>query len=285
MEHSGIADDVAKDSSSAGIQEHDFAEEFSSDLPSMAMPSSAPSGSSPYASFFLPSASKVDDHDDRDVAHGASDSAGIKKLEHALPSEPMSTTGLEVIDSSERPPPVYASNREVTPGAFPVVPSSHNPTSSQTLRSRPRRSSFGRELTNEESRQDDGVPNSAGAYAGWNDSAREATESGLYTVEASLVSDGNDDETTIVAEAKSITVPTSMDFSVRFCWCGGCYCCTGRSTTICIKQFVIDVAHPGTDHFITGVPNPGADLLDAGANCLQLSFHSKCDKVSIDICV
>ncbi len=48
MKNRGSADDVAKNSARAGgMQEDDFAEEYSSDLPSMSMPSSAPSGSSP----------------------------------------------------------------------------------------------------------------------------------------------------------------------------------------------------------------------------------------------
>ncbi|KAI2489098.1 hypothetical protein MHU86_25500 [Fragilaria crotonensis] len=93
-------DDVAKDSSRAGgIQEHDFAEEFSSDLPSTAMPSSAPSGSSSYASLSSPSAAKVDD---RDVAHGAGRVGDTKKLEHALPTDPrmqLPAAGFGMVDS------------------------------------------------------------------------------------------------------------------------------------------------------------------------------------------
>ena len=52
----------------AKIKESDFAEEFSTNLPSMAM-LSAPSDFSPYALFQLIPSSKINDHDGRDVAH------------------------------------------------------------------------------------------------------------------------------------------------------------------------------------------------------------------------
>lgn len=67
MENRGSADgsyDVVKDSSCDSIQD--------TTLLGMAMSTSAPSGPSPYASLQVPSASKVDDHDDRDVVHAGS---------------------------------------------------------------------------------------------------------------------------------------------------------------------------------------------------------------------
>ncbi|KAI2505057.1 hypothetical protein MHU86_9413 [Fragilaria crotonensis] len=143
MENRGSADDVddvAKDSSRAGgIQEHDFAEELSSDFPSTAMPSWAPSGTSLYASLSSPSAAKVDD---RDVAHGAGRVGDTKKLQHAL-----------LIGSYDSP----------------------------------------REFATEESKQEDGVPNSAAAGIG------------VYAVEAQRVPDGNEDGTVSVAEAQYVS--------------------------------------------------------------------------------
>ncbi|KAI2494424.1 hypothetical protein MHU86_20107 [Fragilaria crotonensis] len=193
MENRGIADDVddvTKDSSrDGGIQEHDFAEEFSSDLPSIAMPSSAPSGSSLYASLSSPSAAKVDD---RDVAHGAGSFTDTKKLEHAPPGDPMQLTpGFGMVDSTGGPPVVYASNDGVGPGAFPVR-STRNTATRRMFRSPIGSYDSTREVTNEESKQEDGVPNSA------------AVGSALYPVEAQRVPDGNEDGTMIVAEAQHL---------------------------------------------------------------------------------
>ncbi|KAI2489096.1 hypothetical protein MHU86_25498 [Fragilaria crotonensis] len=188
MENRNSADDVAKDYSRAGIQEHDFAEEFSSDLPSTAVPSSAPSGSSPYASLSSPTAVKVDY---RDVAHGAGRVGDTKKLEHALPIDPgmQLPAGFGMVDSMGRPPVVYASNDDVGPGAFPVR-SARNTATSRTVRSPIGSYASPREFTNEESKQEDGVPNSAAAGIG------------VYTVEAQRVPDGNEDGTVLVAEAQ-----------------------------------------------------------------------------------
>ncbi|KAI2496251.1 hypothetical protein MHU86_18255 [Fragilaria crotonensis] len=195
MENRGSADnvdDVAKDSSRAGgIQESDFAEEFSSDLPSTAMLSSAPSGSSPYASLSSPSAAKVDD---RDVAHGAGRVGDTKKLEHAPPTDPrmqLPAAGFGMVDSMGRPPVVYASNSDVGPGAFPVR-SGRNTATRRTVRSPIRSYDSPREFTNEESKQDDGVRNSAVAGIG------------VYAVEAQRVPDGSEDGTVLVAEAQYV---------------------------------------------------------------------------------
>lgn len=125
MENRGNTDDVdnvSNDSSRDGTQEHDFADECPSELPSMAMSSSAPSGSSssPYASLQVPSASMVNDHDGRDDVH-AGGKSGIEEEEHALPNEPMQLlAGIEMADSMERPQVGAASNHNVAPGAFPV---------------------------------------------------------------------------------------------------------------------------------------------------------------------
>ncbi|KAI2503178.1 hypothetical protein MHU86_11281 [Fragilaria crotonensis] len=152
----------------ATIKEDDLTQGSSSDLPNMAM-SSAPSGSSPYASSQLPPASK-----DRDT----------QKLEHAPPREPM-------VDLLERPPAVSASNHKIAPGAFPVR-SARNTATSRTFRSPIMSYDSPRELTNEESKQEDGVPNSAAAGIG------------LYAVEAQRVPDGNEDGTVMVAEAQYV---------------------------------------------------------------------------------
>ena len=66
----------------AKIKESDFAEEFSTDLPSMAM-LSAPSDSSQYALLQLIPASKINDNDGRDVGH----CSGTKKYWNVHPWE------------------------------------------------------------------------------------------------------------------------------------------------------------------------------------------------------
>jgi hypothetical protein len=66
----------------AKIKEYAFAKEFTTDLPRMAM-LSAPSDSSPYASLRSIPASKIDDHDGRDVAH----CSGTKKYWNVHPRE------------------------------------------------------------------------------------------------------------------------------------------------------------------------------------------------------
>ncbi|KAI2505059.1 hypothetical protein MHU86_9415 [Fragilaria crotonensis] len=193
MENRGSADDVddvAKDSSRAGgIQEHDFADE--SDLPSMAMSSSAPSGSSPYASLSSPSAAKVDD---RDVAHGAGRVGDTKKLEHALLIDPRMQlpAGFGLVDSMGWSPVAYASNDGVGPGAFPVR-SARNTVTSRTVRSPIGSYDSPKEFATEESQQEDGVPNSAAAGIG------------VYPVEAQRVPDGNEDGTVLVAEAQYVS--------------------------------------------------------------------------------
>jgi hypothetical protein len=224
--------EVLKD---ANIKEEDAAEEFSSDVPSMAElwapsdsspfdssqspPASkvndddgrkvafgivsdtkklehAPTGEPPYAS--LPSASKVNDNDDRNDAHGGA--IGTKILEHAPPSESMPSPGLQMGDLLERPAVVYASNHDVAPGAF-HVPSTGNTATSRTSRSPSSYESI-RELTHEESKQEEGLPNSPATGA--HDSSRPTAETGFYAVEAQRVPDGNDERKLMVAEAQYV---------------------------------------------------------------------------------
>ncbi|KAI2505049.1 hypothetical protein MHU86_9405 [Fragilaria crotonensis] len=196
MENRGSVDDVddvVKDSSRDAFQEEDFVGAFPSESPSMAMLSSTPSGSSPYASLPSPLTIKADD---RDVSNGGSVS-GTKELEHALPSEPMPSTEPEMVDSLERPPAgsasVTANNHDVAPGAFAVVPSSRNTATSPTLRPRLKRLyDSKRELTNEESKQDESIANCASAG------------SGLHGLEAQQDPDGNEEGATIVAAAQLV---------------------------------------------------------------------------------
>ncbi|KAI2492109.1 hypothetical protein MHU86_22445 [Fragilaria crotonensis] len=195
MKNRGSADDVAKNSARAGgMQEDDFAEEYSSDLPSMSMPLSAPSGSSPYASLSLPSAAKVDDRSDV-LNHGAGRVGDTtKKLEHALPTDPRMQLPARfgMVDSMGRPPVAYARNSsDVGPGAFRVR-SARNTATGRTVRSPIGSYASPRELTNEESKQEDGVPNSAAAGMG------------VYSVEAQRVPDGNEDGAVLVAEAQYV---------------------------------------------------------------------------------
>jgi hypothetical protein len=178
------------------INEDYFAQEFSSDLPSMAVSSAVPDAP-PFASSQSPSpASKVNDDNDCDVANGIL--SGAKKSERAQPVEPMPPPGSRMVDSLERPPITLASNQDIAPGAFSVR-SSFNTGNSRTVRSAIISHDTTRQLS-EESNHDDGVPNSAGGYTGAHDSSCVATESGLYTVEAHRVPDGNE-ETIVVAEA------------------------------------------------------------------------------------
>ena len=208
----------------ADMNENDFAQEFSSDLPRMAA-SSAPSDSPPFASSQSPSpASKVNHDDNRDVSHGSvSDMKklehaplseppyaslpsastptngdidrevihgsviGTKKMEHAPPSEIMPSPGLRIL---ERPPVVSASNQHVTPGAFLMAPSGDTSTS-WSFRSALNSYDTTRESTNEESKEEDNASNMAAG-------------SGLYTVEAQRVPDGNEEETMMVAEAEFV---------------------------------------------------------------------------------
>ena len=202
MENDGTDDvDIVKDASRDVIKEQDaLAKEFLSELLSIAMYAD-PSGSAPYphappdepqyASLpsalpsALPSGSTFNEDDDRGLVHYIA--SGAKLLEHAPPGEPIASPGLRLVDSSERPAGFSASNHEVALGAFPVVPSSRNTAASQPS-SHPT-SSFDstREITNE-------------SYPG-------TGASGSYTVEAQLVSDGNEEEVTMmVVEAKSVTV-------------------------------------------------------------------------------
>lgn len=185
----------------ANIKKDGFlAEEFPADLPSIAMPSTK-SESSPCASLPVPPAStpKVNKGYGRNVAHGIG--RRTKKLDHAPPSEPMSSaTGQDMVDSCDTPPSVFVSNHEVAPGAFAVVSSSHNTATSRTS-SYPTSSYVStREFTND-------------SYTG-------SRPSGLYAVEAQLVPDENEEGTTIVAEAK----PLSMKWYQRplFRWMLAC---------------------------------------------------------------
>ena len=199
MKKRGIADDADGDdkkapagapprtseSSEASIKKDDFAEEFSSDLPSLDIPS-APSDSPAYAS--LPSASMDQDDDDgRDLGQGSS-ARGTKILEHAPPGEPMPPASLRMVDSLGRPPIVFASSHDVAPGAFPVRSSRNNATD-RTIRAP--MSSYG-STTADESKQEEDVPNSAGAHTSVHNSSRMAAGSALYTVEAQLVAHRNE---------------------------------------------------------------------------------------------
>jgi hypothetical protein len=92
------------------IKEYDFAEEFSTNLPSMAMLSSSFPDSSQYASLQLIPVSKINDNDGCDIAHcSVGDS---KKLEHAPPGEPMPQRGSRMVDLWERPPVVFVCKQE-----------------------------------------------------------------------------------------------------------------------------------------------------------------------------
>ena len=203
MKKRGIADDADGDDrkvpagapprtatlSETSILKDDFAEEFSSDLPSMDVPS-ALSGSPAYAS--LPSSSMDQDDDGRDLGQGSS-ARGTKILEHAPPGEPMPSASLPVVDSSGRPPVVLASSHDIAPGAFPVP--SRNIATNRTIRA-PMSSSYNSttELTSDESKQEDDVPNSAGAHTSVHNSSRMAAESAFYTVEAQLVANRNEED-------------------------------------------------------------------------------------------
>ncbi|KAI2495397.1 hypothetical protein MHU86_19111 [Fragilaria crotonensis] len=226
MENSGSADDVAKDAARDGIQEHELAEELSSDLPSTATPSSAPFASPPYASLSSPSAAKVDD---REIADGAGRVGDTKNLEHALPTDPRMQlpAGLGMVDSMGRPPVVYASNDGVGPGAFPVVPSFRNTATSRIVRSPIGSYDSPREFIDEESDQGDGVPNSA------------AVGSALYTVEAQRVPDGNEDGTVLVAEAQYVRTKW---YQRRWIVVGSILCACG----LVIVVVVILVFRPST---------------------------------------
>ena len=100
-----------------------------------------------------------------------------------------------MVDSLERPPVVVASKKDVAPGALPVRQSR------DTAPTRATRSSN----TNEESKQEEELPNFTRAYTGLqDDSSRIGGGSGLYFVEAQRVPQGNDEETIMVAEAHYI---------------------------------------------------------------------------------
>jgi Leucine-rich repeat (LRR) protein len=189
------------DLTEANIKQDEFAEEFLSDLPTMAV-SSAHSDFPPFASAQSTStASKVNENDSRNVTHG---SAGdTKKLEHALPGEPMPASGSQMVGSLERRPVVLASRNDIAPGAFSVR-SSPNTAMSRTFRSPNSSYDNARQFTTEESKQEDVVPNFEGGYIGAHDSSRVGAESGLYTVEAQRVPDGNEEETMMVAEAEYV---------------------------------------------------------------------------------
>ena len=217
------------DLTEANMNENDFAQELSSESPSMAK-SSTPSGSRPFAASQSPSlASKVNQNggragvshgavrdmkklehaplseppysslplasmpanDDIDLGvshgHGSVSVSGTKKLEHAAPSEIMPSPGFRIL---ERPPVVSASNQDVTPGAFLMAPSGDTSTS-WSFRSALNSYDTTRESTNEESKEEDNASNMAAG-------------SGLYTVEAQRVPDGNEEETMMVAEAEYV---------------------------------------------------------------------------------
>ncbi|KAI2505230.1 hypothetical protein MHU86_9226 [Fragilaria crotonensis] len=189
--------DIAKDSSGDGIQGGEDAEVFSSDMSSMAM-SSVPSGSSPHSSLQLPSSSKIEDNDDRDVAH-AGRVSGTKKVNQTPTGGKMHVLGLGMVDSWDA-----KKNHDVSPGAIPLR-SPRNPATSQASRSPISSYDSARESTNDESKQEDGVPDSAGAYPDAHDSRRMAAGS-VYTVEALCVPDGNEDGAMMVAEAQHLTL-------------------------------------------------------------------------------
>ena len=242
------ADQVVNDSSRDGIQEGGFAEEFSSDVPSMTILWSAPSGSSsPYASLQVPSASKDDDHD---VAHDGSVSANIK-LEHALPSEPIRPPALPKVDSLKTPPVVSATDDYAAPGAFPVS-SSRNSASRRTVRSYPISLwDSTRDFTNEESKQDDGVPAKL-CTSIWRcprQQSRRCSKRFVYcgnTNDTGWKRGGNNDvcRGRIRHNEMIPTTVVSMDFWVRSCWRGGCTGCTSCSNNVRRYQFLIDVPTP-----------------------------------------
>jgi hypothetical protein len=186
----------------ANIKQDDFAEEFSSDLPSMAVSSAFPD-SPPFASMqSRSSASKFNyDGNGRNVSHR---SVGHrKKLEHAPPIRPMPLPRPRMVDSLERPPFVLESNHDNAPGAFPVR-EPRNTAINRTFMSPIVSHDPPRQFTNEESKEEDNVPNSVGGHPGAYDSSHVATESGLYTVEAQRVPDGHEEATIMVAEAEYV---------------------------------------------------------------------------------
>lgn len=136
-------------------------------------------------------------NDDRDRTHG-NGSDDTKRLELAPPMEPICSPGVRIIDSLESPPVVFADNYDIAPGAFPVL-SPRN-----TARLPISSYQYTRELTNEESKQEELVPNSAAVYSGANDSSGMAADSAVYAVEAQRVPDGNEEGTRMVAESKYV---------------------------------------------------------------------------------
>ena len=179
--HEGTEARIAN-TAKADVKYDDFAEEFPTELAPMTM-SSAPAGPPQHASLQLSSALKVNDYDDRYLAHGSV--SCTKRLEHAPPSEPMRPPGLQVVDSMESSPLVSASNQDVATAAFPVQ-SFLNGETSRTFRSPPRSTDSTRQSTTEDSKQDDGAPNPTGADTGSHGSTRVAAESDLYIVDAQL---------------------------------------------------------------------------------------------------
>jgi hypothetical protein len=95
--------------------------------------------------------------------------------------------GLQIL---ERPPVVSASNQDVAPGAFPMAPS-RNTATSRSFSSPISSYDSTREFRNEEAKLD-------------NDVSNMAAESGLFTVEARWVPDGNVQETMMVVEAEYV---------------------------------------------------------------------------------
>ena len=176
----------AADLSETNVKEEDFTEEFPSELPSIIEMPSASSGSPPYAS--LPSVSEVQDDDGRDFGHGSA--RGTQILERAPPSEA-----------------IPASSHHVTPGAYRVS-SSRNTATSRAFMAPMSSYDSTTELTSEESKQEEEVPNTAGAHTSGHNSSSMAAGSGLYTVEALLVSHGNEEEmeTMMVAEAQYVRI-------------------------------------------------------------------------------
>lgn len=145
------------------------------------------------------------------------------------------------VPGSRRPPVVHASNHDIAPGASPVR-SARNAAISCTFRSPMSSHDSPRDISNEETKQKDGMPNSARAYEMVHETSPVATQSGLYTVEAQRVSiwkRGGIGDGCRGPIRQNEMVPTSlasMDIvgeylvCVRFCCCG---CCTRRSITIC----------------------------------------------------
>ncbi|KAI2505040.1 hypothetical protein MHU86_9396 [Fragilaria crotonensis] len=214
----------------------------------MATSSSAPYGSSPYASLSSPSAAKVDD---RGVAHGAS-VGDTKKLEHALPTDPRMQlpAGFGMVESMGRPPFVYASNSDVGPGAFPVR-TARSTAASRTFRTPSGSYDSPKEFATEESKQEDGVPNSAAAGID------------VYAVEAQRVPDGNEDGTVLVAEAQYVS--RMKWYQRRWIVAGLALCACGFAAAVAVAMVVLLVRPPSAANSSSSAPPTTALITTAPA--------------------